>query len=385
MIPNDLQPKLSTTAFAFRGYNLTNLGRTAELLAHPAYGPIVSRHLRDAERVCAEVTGRPADLVKRVEHGDEPGLRYYAEAIALTMAVEYAQMELLEKFFDVLLSKAQLAFGYSLGELAAVACAGVTDPLDTMRVPLAMAADCAALADGVRMGVLFSRGPVIDETDVRRLCRKITAEGKGTIGVSSILSPNTYLLMGQQDTIDRFTATMHDVLPDRAHLRINPDRWPPMHTEIVRQRNIPDRASVLMERMPGGFVPPCPPIVSLVTGRRSYDDWNARDILRQWTDQPQRLWDVVYETLAAGVTTVIHVGAEPDIAPATFRRLSDNVEQQAAARRFGKWEMRAAKGLARRPWLSAILPSRAALLRAPALRHVILEDWLIEQGRNLKK
>ena len=69
-----------------------------------------SRHLRDAERVCAEVTGRPADLVKRVEHGDEPGLRYYAEAIALTMAVEYAQMELLEKFFDVLLSEAQLAF-----------------------------------------------------------------------------------------------------------------------------------------------------------------------------------------------------------------------------------------------------------------------------------
>jgi [acyl-carrier-protein] S-malonyltransferase len=40
--------------------------------------------------------------------------------------------------------------------------------------------------------------------------------------------------------------------------------------------------------------------------------------------------------------------------------------------------MRAAAGLARRPWLSAILPSRAALLRAPAMRHVILEDWLLE-------
>ena len=116
-----------------------------------------------------------------------------------------------------------------------------------------------------------------------------------------------------------------------AHVRINPDRWPPMHTEIVRHRYIPDRASVMMESMPGGFTTPYPPIVSLVTGRRSYDHWNARDILRQWTDQPQRLWDVVYETLAAGVTTVVHVGAEPDITPATFRRLSDNVEQQAAA------------------------------------------------------
>ena len=35
-------------------------------------------------------------------------------------------------------------------------------------------------------------------------------------------------------------------------------------------------------------------------------------------------------------------------------------------------------GLARRPWLSALLPSRAALLRAPLLQHIILEDWLLE-------
>jgi [acyl-carrier-protein] S-malonyltransferase len=378
---NDLQPKIGTTAFAFRGYNLTNLGRTAELLAHAAYGPIVLRHLHEAERVCHEVTGRPADLVKRVEHGDEPGLRYYAESIALTMAVEYAQMELLQKFFDVALSQAQVAYGYSLGELAAVACAGVFDRLDAMRVPLALAADSAALADNARMGVLFSRGPVIDEGDVRRLCRQITSQCHGSIGVSSILSPNSYLLIGQGDTINRFIAVMHEVLPARAHVRINPDRWPPMHTEIVRQRNIPDRASVMMERMAGGFAPPVPSILSLVTGKRSYDDWHARDILRQWTDQPQRLWDAVYETLAAGVTTVVHIGAEPDIMPATFRRLSDNVEQQATTRRFGKWEMRAARGMARRPWLSAILPSRAALLRAPSIRHVILEDWLLEPGR----
>ena len=283
-------------------------------------------------------------------------------------------------------AKLNWRFGYSLGELAAVACAGVTDPLDTMRVPLAMAADCAALADEVRMGVLFSRGPVIDETDVRRLCRKITAEGKGTIGVSSILSPNTYLLMGQQDTIESFHRDdARRVARCRAHVRINPDRWPPMHTEIVRQRNIPDRASVMMERMPGGFVPPCPPIISLVTGRRSYDDWHARDILRQWTDQPQRLWDVVYETLAAGVTTVVHVGAEPDITPATFRRLSDNVEQQAddaPIRKMGN----AGGG---RHGASTLALGRLAVagraVASPALRHVILEDWLLEQGRNLKK
>jgi [acyl-carrier-protein] S-malonyltransferase len=40
--------------------------------------------------------------------------------------------------------------------------------------------------------------------------------------------------------------------------------------------------------------------------------------------------------------------------------------------------MRAAAGLARRKWLSAIVPSRAALLRAPAVKHIILENWLLE-------
>ena len=258
----------------------------------------------------------------------EPNLHHYAEAVALIVAVELAQVQLLEEFHGVRYRDARLAYGYSLGELAAVACGGVFDMTDVLRVPIAMAADCAALAKDVKMGVLFSRGPAIDEMDVRRLCRQITAEAKGTIGISSILSPNTYLLLGQNETVARFKAIMHEFLPDPAHIRMNPDTWPPLHTPIVRQRNIPDRAAVMMDAMPGGFQPPCPPIFSLVTGERSYDDYHARDILRDWIDHPQRLWDAVYETLASGVTTVIHVGPDPNLIPATFNRLSENVQEQ---------------------------------------------------------
>jgi [acyl-carrier-protein] S-malonyltransferase len=373
-----LQSKIASTAFTFRGYNITNLGRTAEFLAHAAYGPTVRRYFRKASEVCAEVIGRPVDLVQLIEQKHEPNLHQYAEAVALIVAVELAQVQLLEEFHGVRYSEARLAYGYSLGELAAVACGGVFDMTDVLRVPIAMAADCAALSENVKMGVLFSRGPAIDEMDVRRLCRQITSEAQGTIGISSILSPNTYLLLGQDDTVARFKATMHEFLPDPAHIRMNPDKWPPMHTPIVRQRNIPDRAAVMMDAMPGGFQPPCPPIVSLVTGERSYDDYHARDILRDWVDHPQRLWDAVYETLASGVTTVIHVGPDPNLIPATFHRLSENVQEQITGRSLGKMGMRAAAGLARRPWLSAILPSRAALLRAPSIKHIILEDWLLE-------
>ena len=56
------------------------------------------------------------------------------------------------------------------------------------------------------------------------------------------------------------------------------------------------------------------------------------------------------------------------------------MQQQMTGSSLGSYGMRAAAGLARRPWLSAILPSRAALLRAPAVKHVILEDWLLEHG-----
>jgi len=62
----DLQRILPTAAFAFRGYNTTNLGRTSDLLAHPAYGPIVQHWLERGSDVCAATIGRPVDFGKGV-------------------------------------------------------------------------------------------------------------------------------------------------------------------------------------------------------------------------------------------------------------------------------------------------------------------------------
>jgi [acyl-carrier-protein] S-malonyltransferase len=377
---NSLQSKIATTAFAFRGYNTTNLGRTPELLAHPTYGRTIHRYLQRGSEVCSGIVGRPVDLVDIVTRGVEPGLDRYAEAVTLIVASDLAQVELLEEFHGVRFREAKMAYGYSLGELSAVSCAGVFSMAEVLSVPVAMATDCASLANNVTMGVLFSRGPAIEESDVHRLCRLITSEGLGTICVSAILTPNTYLLLGQNETIARFKAEMHKFLPDPAHIKLNPEKWPPLHTAIARQRHIPDRAAVMMEVMKGGLQPPCPPVLSLVTGERSYDDYHARDILRDWVDHPQRLWDAVCETLSSGISTVIHVGPGPNVIPATFTRLAENVNQQVSNRTFGRMGMRAAEGLARRPWLSALLPSRAALLRAPLLKHIILEDWLLEHA-----
>jgi [acyl-carrier-protein] S-malonyltransferase len=229
------------------------------------------------------------------------------------------------------------------------------------------------------MGVLFSRGPVLDIDDVKRLCLRINAEGAGVIAISAILAPNTLLLIGQMDTVDRFGQLMHDVMPKRVYLRKNNDRWPPVHTPLVWQRNIPNRVGALAHTLPGGFTKPSPPIFSLVTGKASYNDFNSREILMQWIDHPQRLWDAVYETLSTGIETVIHVGPAPNLIPATFQRLRDNVQAQLTGNSLNSLGLRAMARAVRRPWLTAVLPSRTALLRAPMVEHIILEDWLLEQ------
>ncbi len=374
----DIASNISDTAFAFRGYNLTNLGRTDELLAHDAYRRIMTEELKRFGKLASDLLDRRINLKQRVERQTESGLKNYAESLALIMAAEIAQMRMLTELHGIEFSRAKLALGYSLGELVAICCCGMFDVEEMAQVPLSMADDCAKLAEDVSMGVLFSRGPAIDEMDVQRLCIQITAEGHGTIGISAVLSPNTLLLMGQQETVKRLKQIMHDLLPHRAHLRVKSDRWPPVHTPIVRQAFIPDRTAVMLETIAGGLIPPCPPVLSLVTGEQSYDDHHGRNVLRNWGDHPQRLWDCVYETLAAGVETIVHVGPVPNVIPATFHRLSDNVQEQTNCNSLSCLGMRAVAGLARRPWLSAILPERTALLRAPMVQHVILEDWLLE-------
>jgi hypothetical protein len=88
-----------------------------------------------------------------------------------------------------------------------------------LRVPLTLADHAVALARDVALGVLFSRGPALVRTAVKRLCLEISHKGKGTVGVSTYLSPNALLLLGQEDTLDRFKSAMRDVLPAQTQLR----------------------------------------------------------------------------------------------------------------------------------------------------------------------
>jgi [acyl-carrier-protein] S-malonyltransferase len=251
--------------------------------------------------------------------------------------------------------------------------------VELLRVPLSLCEDCVALAHDVSMGVLFSRGPALDQAAVKRLCLHISQEGRGVIDMSAQLAPNSVLLLGQRDTVERYQKKMRTLMPE-AHLRKKNLSLPPMHTAIVRQRAIAERASVLLETASGGFQAPSVRLFSGVTGKASYNDHNSRDLLYRWVDHPQQLWSMVHETMVSGAEAVIHVGPAPNIIPATFKRLAEDIRGQTKGYTPSRLGLRAVSQLARRPWLSQLLPSATALLRAPFVQQINLEDWLLDQN-----
>lgn len=379
-MPLDLKPRMSHAVFAFRGYNVTNLGRTPELLEHRAYGPVIERHLKDASEIYTSATMKRVDLVKRVRLREETTLETYGEAVALIVAVELAQIEILEQQFGIALDSSHGVFGYSLGEVGALVCSGVYTA-EALLVPiLSMTDECVELAKNIRMGIVFSRGPIIDVSQIERLCVEVTARNQGTINISSHIAPNTVLVLGQGRSLDLFKDELRKRFPRQVHMKENKDKWPPIHTAIVRQKCIPDRASVMLETVPGGMQAPSVPLISCITGKASYNDFNSRQILYDWVDHPQKLWDVIERLLNDDVHTLIHTGPEPNIVPATFKRLSMDVTSQLGVKSLAGLGLRAVSRIVRtRPWLAQHLSKNASLLRAPLIEHVVLEDWLLEQ------
>ena len=246
----ELRRRIGTTALAFRGYDVANLGRSRELLEHADYGPTVRRHLERASAVCSEAIGAEVDLVEFVRAGRPTSLETFPHDIATIVAMEIAQVALLEEFFEVPVRKARLSFGYSIGELSALVVGGVFSMEQLLPVPLELAADAAELAHDATMGVLFTKGPALRVEDVERLCLAIRSEGRGLIGPSAFLSPNTALLLGQGDTLDRLERQDPRVLHRQGHA---PAQAAPMaspafppglaatHPQSDRRRAAPDR------------------------------------------------------------------------------------------------------------------------------------------------
>jgi [acyl-carrier-protein] S-malonyltransferase len=274
---------------------------------------------------------------------------------------------------------APLSFGHSIGELSALVLGRVYEMEQLLPVPLELARDCADLTADTRLGILSSPSGVLDAEHVQRLCSAISSRGHGLVGPSTYLSPYQVLLLGQRDTLDLLEQEMRQYLPAAATLRRRPNHWPPLHTPLVWERSVPNRAAVRLYHTGGGNTKPLPRVISCTTGQDNYDEWNSREILTEWTDHPQRLWDVLEKTLASGVELVIHIGPEPKLIPTVFDRLSGRIMKQLKSRHLDRLGRRVLPSFSRSHWLARTLPMNAVLYRAPFVNHLILEDWLLAQ------
>ncbi|WP_422931251.1 ACP S-malonyltransferase [Singulisphaera sp. PoT] len=377
-----LARRIGTAALACRGYDVSNLGRSLELLEHPAYGPVVRRKLAKVSEVSSDALGRKVDIAEHIVASEPTSFAKFPLDVATIVGMELAQLELLEQFHGIPVHNAKMCFGYSIGEMSALIFGGAFSLEGLLPVPLRLAPDCAELAEDTSLGVLFTRGGELSAEEVERLCRAVSAEGHGLVGPSAYLSPNTALLLGRGKTLERVEKRMSEFISEKVILKRNPNRWPPLHSPLIWERSIPNRAAVMLYQMNELPKAPKPPVLSCVTGEQSYagPEAEGREVLIRWTDRPQKLWDVIDKTLSSGVELVIHVGPAPNLIPATFSRLENNVTRQLQQR--GKYVHMIGRGFASgwnsHAWLNRLLPSKAALLRLPFLVHITLEDWLLD-------
>jgi [acyl-carrier-protein] S-malonyltransferase len=375
----ELRKLIGSCALAFTGYGSTNLGRSGDLLAHPAYGPRVREVLKEASEICSETRGARVDLAARIEARAGWTLESLPEDVATVLAMEIVQIELMESFFGIPIREACLSFGFSLGEVSAVVVGGVFTMPQVLSLLLPFARDSIELARQTSLATLSTRGPALPLREAQRLCIIISSQGHGLIAPSAFLSPRTMLLLGQGDTLDRFEEGMGHFLGAKVVLRRHANQWPPFHTPLVRRLSLPNRLALALYRLAADLRRPSPPVVSCVTGEASYDELNSRELLIQWTDHPQRLWDVIQKTLAAPTDRVIHVGPEPTLIPTTFARLNRMVAGRLGTRTLDLLRHSVIPGTSHTAWLARLLPNEAASWRSPFIEHLILEEWLLEQ------
>ena len=198
----DLKKRISTAAIAFRGYDATNIGRSPELLEHPAYGPIVRATLESASALCSDALGEKVDLVARMLAHEPSDLSTFVQDIGTVVGMQVAQVRILEEVFDIPVRQARLSFGHSIGELSALVLGGVYEMEQLLPIPLSLATDCAELTADTTMGILSVHGAMLQIEDVEHLCASISRQGHGLIGPSTYLSPYQVLLIGQHDTLE---------------------------------------------------------------------------------------------------------------------------------------------------------------------------------------
>ena len=187
------------------------------MLDHPVYGPIVGRVLAEASQNSApRPIHAPVDLASHIRAGARTNLDFFPEDVATIVATELAQMTMLEECFGIPARDARLSFGYSIGELSALVWSGVFTLEQLLPVPLGLASGLRRAGRRPDDGRPLHPRPGPADGRGRAALPGISSEGTGLIGPSAFLSPNTALILGQGDTIDRLDPAKGSLLSHKS-------------------------------------------------------------------------------------------------------------------------------------------------------------------------
>ena len=276
-------------------------GAVRNSLTHPAFGPIVRATLESASSLCSDALGEKVDLAARILAREPSELSTFVQDIGTVVGMQIAQVRILEEIFDIPVRQARLSFGHSIGELSALVLGGVYEMEQLLPVPLSLATDCAELTADTTMGILSVHGGTLQIEDVEHLCASISRHGSWADRAVDVSLAVPGASPWPARHAERCSSTRCVIFFRRAS-RCGAGRTTGrrLHTPIVWERNIPNRTAMAMHHTGGGDRKPTPTVVSCATGTASYDEWNSRAILADWTDHPQRLWDVDGEHAGLG-------------------------------------------------------------------------------------
>ncbi len=187
--------------------------------------------------------------------------------------------------------------GLSLGEYAALVCAGALEFADAVRVVRSRGQVMAASTAGTRTAMAALMG--LDAAAVERVCAQ--ASVRGVVEPANFNSPGQVVIAGETDAVEAAIELAKTAGAKRAvRLAVSA----PFHTSLMRP--VAERFAVVLER--AGLRDARIPIVSNVTARPVSRAEEIRKLLIAQVSSPVR-WEQSVRTMAEfGITTFVELG-----------------------------------------------------------------------------
>jgi [acyl-carrier-protein] S-malonyltransferase len=191
------------------------------------------------------------------------------------------------------------AAGHSLGEYAALVCAGVLDFADGLRL-VRRRGELMAAVNTRTPGAMAAIVGLAPEA-VEAVCRAARAEGRGVVEPANFNTPEQTVISGERAAVARASALAKEAGAGRA---IPLQVGAPFHCSLMEA--LADEFAAELDKYP--FRAPRLPVVANVTGDYARDAGAVKDALRRQVAGSVRWADSMRRLAADGYDTFVEVG-----------------------------------------------------------------------------